>query len=279
MAFVKSQRNSKKAFDLLQKRQSAFCLLWLIAQRAKRFTSSNETDPLYAALNMGEAVIDCRSCGSTERTYRTDKQYLTSKGFISCRIIRVGKNYFCVAKLLDNDIFDININEKVTGQNQTKNEKSDRPSDRPSDEIKEYIDKENITADAVVGLIKSKSDEPLSLGQILIRKLGLQTQDQKQNYKWQAEANRFSSMFELDLNGFFIKKGKKYQICDSWFRLFRDKSQQIIPRLEAAYSYFADDPNWKGKSNETKFLFLTDIAHNGLTAFKTKGREKLKNKV
>lgn len=100
--FIKFNRNSSKYFRILEERPTAFLLLSLIANRARR---TNEKD-LMVDLEIGEALIgDFFAYGVTRAVYRTDKEYLTRNGFIlTTRADRRGT----IVKLIDSDIFDIN---------------------------------------------------------------------------------------------------------------------------------------------------------------------------
>ena len=87
---------------MLEERPTAFLLLSLIANRARR---TNEKD-LMIDLEIGEALIgDFFAYGVTRAVYRTDKEYLIRNGFIlTTRADRRGT----IVKLIDSDIFDIN---------------------------------------------------------------------------------------------------------------------------------------------------------------------------
>ena len=100
--FIKLVRNSSKYFRILEERPTAFLLLSLIANRARR---TNEKD-LMIDLEIGEALIgDFFAYGVTRAVYRTDKEYLIRNGFIlTTRANRRGT----IVKLIDSDIFDIN---------------------------------------------------------------------------------------------------------------------------------------------------------------------------
>jgi len=90
---------------------------------------------------------------------------------------------------------------------------------------------------------------------------------------WQADANRLAQAFKLDLDASYEKKsGQTYPIADSWFKLFRDGRGQTMARLEAAYSYFADQERFLALPDDVKWGYLRDIAHNGLEKFKQKGK-------
>jgi len=100
--FIKLIRNSSKYFIMLEERPTAFLLLSLIANRARR---TNEKD-LMIDLEIGEALIgDFFAYGVTRAVYRTDKEYLIRNGFIlTTKADRRGT----IVKLIDSDIFDIN---------------------------------------------------------------------------------------------------------------------------------------------------------------------------
>lgn len=100
--FIKFNRNSSKYFRMLEERPTAFLLLSLIANRARR---TNEKD-LMIDLEIGEALIgDFFAYGVTRAVYRTDKEYLIKNGFIlTTKADRRGT----IVKLIDSDIFDIN---------------------------------------------------------------------------------------------------------------------------------------------------------------------------
>lgn len=101
-SFIKLVRNSSKYFRILEERPTAFLLLSLIANRARR---TNEKD-LMIDLEIGEALIgDFFAYGVTRAVYRTDKEYLIQNGFIlTTKADRRGT----IVKLIDSDIFDIN---------------------------------------------------------------------------------------------------------------------------------------------------------------------------
>ena len=103
--FVKLNRNANTFWKLVLKRHSAFVLLCIIAQRARR-TSDEET-----GLEVGEAWLgDFESYNSTRSKYRTDLKYLIDFGLITTRKHDIGT----AAKLIDSTIFDINPTEEIT---------------------------------------------------------------------------------------------------------------------------------------------------------------------
>jgi hypothetical protein len=111
--FIKFNRNSEKYFKILEERPTAFLLLSLIANRARR---TNEKD-LSIDLEIGEALIgDYFAYNVTESVYRTDKKYLIKNGFIvTTRADRRGT----IVKLIDSNIFD--ICPQISNQDPTNN--------------------------------------------------------------------------------------------------------------------------------------------------------------
>lgn len=119
--FIKLHRYSKNAEEMLRRRPTAFLLLFLIAQRARRTIDSN-----FDNLQIGEAKIgDYESYGATEQIYRSDKIFLEKFNFATFR----GTDKGTIAKLIDTSIFDINvdqpndlINEQLTDSQRATNE-------------------------------------------------------------------------------------------------------------------------------------------------------------
>lgn len=102
--FIKLNRNADAFWKLVQKRHSAFILLCIIAQRARRY-SDEET-----GLEVGEAWLgDFESYNTTRSKYRTDLKYLINFGLITTRKHDIGT----AAKLIDSTIFDINPAEEI----------------------------------------------------------------------------------------------------------------------------------------------------------------------
>ena len=109
--FVKFVRNSDRYFWLIKKRPSAFVLLSLIANRARR----TDEEGLKIKLDIAEALVgDHDSYKASESVYRTDIKFLVKHGLIlKTRADRRGT----VVKLVDTDIFDIcpqQINQELT---------------------------------------------------------------------------------------------------------------------------------------------------------------------
>ena len=103
--FVKLNRNADAFWKLVQKRHSAFILLSIIAQRARRYSDED------TGLEVGEAWLgDFESYNTTRSKYRTDLKYLVDFGLITTRKHDIGT----AAKLIDSTIFDINPAEEIT---------------------------------------------------------------------------------------------------------------------------------------------------------------------
>lgn len=115
--FIQLIRESKEFDMLILRRPTAFVLLTLIAKRAKR-----TNDHPYPELEMGEALIgDYEIYGATERTYRTDKQYLKKLKFSTFRTTNRGT----IAKLTNSSVFDINIGDEGRANRQRERQISD----------------------------------------------------------------------------------------------------------------------------------------------------------
>jgi len=135
--FIKFNRNSSKYFELIADRPTAFLLLSLIANRARR---TNEKD-LMVELEIGEALIgDFCSYGATESIYRTDKEYLLKHGFIlTTRADRRGT----IVRLVDSDIF--NINPTIFSEELTTNKRINITRENDTlDNITEELSPENL---------------------------------------------------------------------------------------------------------------------------------------
>jgi hypothetical protein len=119
--FIQAVRDSKNAEQMLLKRPTAFLLLYIIANRARRTNDSKFDD-----LKVGEALIgDYLSYGATEQIYRSDKDFLERYKFATFRATSKGT----IAKLIDTSIFNINPepandqpNEQLTNNQRTTNE-------------------------------------------------------------------------------------------------------------------------------------------------------------
>lgn len=110
--FIKFNRNTESFWKLVQKRYSAFILLCIIAQRARR-SSDEET-----GLETGESWVgDFERYKSTRSKYRTDLKWLKELGFITIRKHDRGT----AAKLIDSAIFDINPEQEIENPTINKN--------------------------------------------------------------------------------------------------------------------------------------------------------------
>ena len=90
---------------------SAFCLLFIIAKRAKR--SSDHPDK---SLEIGEAEVgDYETYGVTRQVYRSDLNFLKTNHLVTIRTTNKGT----IVKLIDTDIFDINQEEVTTKINES----------------------------------------------------------------------------------------------------------------------------------------------------------------
>jgi hypothetical protein len=149
-SFIKFNRNSSKYFRIIEERPTAFTLLSLIANRARR---TNEKD-LMVELEIGEALIgDYCSYGATESIHRTDKEYLLKHGLIlTTRTDRRGT----IVRLVNSDIFDINptiFPEEITTNKRINITRENKYT------------QENITGDVSLGnLISQEIDNKDDLG-------------------------------------------------------------------------------------------------------------------
>ena len=130
-SFIKFKRSSEDFKYLIKSRPTAFALLSLIAQRARR--TLNHPDP---ELQMGDALIgDYKSYGVSRRVYRTDLDYLRKYQFVTTQTTNKGT----IARIVKTTIFDINAEERPTNRpdrgqqeatnNNDKNEKKDIPEE------------------------------------------------------------------------------------------------------------------------------------------------------
>jgi len=110
MGFIKLMKDSDETAEL-NKYPNCLSLLTLIARRAKRTNSFSAS-----GLKMNQALIgDYKSCGLTERKYRTAKENLKKWGFVTFKATNKGT----VATLLNTSVFDINTettDEQVDSQ-------------------------------------------------------------------------------------------------------------------------------------------------------------------
>jgi len=107
--FIQLKR-SKEAWELLTKDHTAFCLLTIVAQRAKR------TDEFSVyGLDVGEALMgDYKSYGMSRQQYRSALLRLKYWDFLTIKPTTKGT----IVKLINTDIFDINVNEHNQQANQ-----------------------------------------------------------------------------------------------------------------------------------------------------------------
>lgn len=137
--FIKKINNSKNFYELIKRRPTAYVLLSLIADRAKRQSEDNFND-----LKIGQCYIgDYKTYGVTEQVYRTDKLYLEKWHFSTFK----GTGKGTIATLHDNSIFDINprtdqrpVQRTANGQLTTnKNDKNEKRETAPLLSKLEYL--------------------------------------------------------------------------------------------------------------------------------------------
>jgi len=139
--FIQLMR-SKDTMELI-KEQDAFILLSIIALRARRTNEFNVHE-----LKQGEALIgDFKNYGMTEQRYRTAKKKLEKWKFITIKATTKGT----IATLLDNGIYDINLeanngqsNGQATDDQRTTN---DQPTTNNNDK---NVNKENNGKELVI---------------------------------------------------------------------------------------------------------------------------------
>lgn len=125
--YVKSIRNHQ-VLALIEKNHHAFCLLWIIANRAKRTLNED------SELSLGEAWIgDHDKYNMTQQEYRTAKKHLEKCKFATFKATNRGT----IATLCDTSIFDINIgdgnkqpNKQVTSKQRASNDKQEVKKER-----------------------------------------------------------------------------------------------------------------------------------------------------
>ena len=115
--FVKFVESSPEFYSLINQRPTAFVLLALIVDRARKAPLT-----INDGIEVGEALIgDYAEYGATEQTYKTDKNYLKKFGIVTFKSTSKGT----IAKLVNSSIFDISRNlstDKSTGEQQATNE-------------------------------------------------------------------------------------------------------------------------------------------------------------
>lgn len=115
--FVKFIEHSPEFYALVNQRPTAFALLAVIVDRARKVPLT-----IKDGIEVGEALIgNYEEYGATEQTYKTDKHYLKKFGIATFKSTSKGT----IAKLVNSSIFDISRNlstDKSTGGQQTTNE-------------------------------------------------------------------------------------------------------------------------------------------------------------
>ncbi len=156
-SFIKTFRSNES--EQLMRYPSCLILLLQISLRAKR-TNSLDLN----GLEIGEALIgDHDSIGLTQQQYRTAKRNLKKWGFITTKSTNKGT----IAKLINTDVFDINIeldndqtneriahqklsnNNQITTNNKNKNEKKEK-------NVKNHV------SDAFLKLTQRGIEEPVA---------------------------------------------------------------------------------------------------------------------
>lgn len=133
LGFVKLVRSSQVE-HLIAKRPTAFCLLAIIAYRARRTNERHFDD-----LQIGEAYIgDYKSYGVTEAKYRKDKDFLEKYGLVTFKPTTKGT----IARIADTSIFDINAEEitsKQTNESQSDNARqTTNKNDKNDNNVKKH---------------------------------------------------------------------------------------------------------------------------------------------
>jgi hypothetical protein len=117
--FVKFRDHSQEFYELIKQRPSAFVLLAIIADRARKIQLTIDD-----GIEVGEAFIgDYQIYGATEQTYKTDKKKLINLKIITIRTTNKGT----IAKIVNPSIFDISrtpSTSKRTDDQQPTNEQS-----------------------------------------------------------------------------------------------------------------------------------------------------------
>jgi hypothetical protein len=115
--FVRFIESSPEFYSLIKQRPTAFALLAIIVDRARKVPLT-----IKDGIEVGEALIgDYEKYGATEQTYKTDKNYLKKFGITTFKSTSKGT----IAKLVNSSIFDISRNlstDKSTGEQQATNE-------------------------------------------------------------------------------------------------------------------------------------------------------------
>ena len=144
-------------------RPTAFVLLATIAERARR------TDSTIGGLTAGEALVgDYKSYGVSRQNYRSDLKFLEKSKILTIKVTNKGT----IAKLIDDSIFDINIDEgnqqtnhqvtinqpssnhQVTTNNNVKKDKNDKKTTLKQSSTSKQILMRDQTASVVMELSK-----------------------------------------------------------------------------------------------------------------------------
>ena len=132
--FIKFMRNSNRLHELLRTRPTAYCLLTLIAERARR-TDEERFDNL----QIGEALVgDYDSYGVTRQVYRDDLAFLMLHQFITTKRTNKGT----IAMLCDDSIFDINPETKEPTKEPKENQQ--RTTNKNVKNVKNNTDSQGI---------------------------------------------------------------------------------------------------------------------------------------
>lgn len=225
--FIKLIRFSANAEEVIRRRSSAFCLLTLIALRARRKNDTNFDD-----LELGEALIgDFESYGATEQVYRTDKKFLETFNFITTRTTNRGT----IAKLVDTTIFDINI---------------ERTNDQPNSQLttNQRTANDQLTTNKNIKNIRSKEvKREREYEQVLEHFNSLFDRSFKSYVAWQDNYNFWRNIYSLEEikqaitnwkeNGWWVKQGSEELTL-----LFRTKNKN------GKCDYIGELLNSKGRS-------------------------------
>lgn len=116
MYFVRFLDHSPEFYELIKQRPTAFVLLAIIADRARKMPMD-----INDGRDVGEALIgDYKQYGATPQSYRTDKKYLEMFKMTTFKTTNKGT----IAKIVNSSIFDISrvsSTNKLTDQQQATN--------------------------------------------------------------------------------------------------------------------------------------------------------------
>lgn len=117
--FIKFVEHSPEFYELIKQRPTAFVLLALIVDRARKTPLA-----INDGIEIGEAYIgDYKEYGATRQSYRTDVDYLVNYKIITIKITNRGT----IAKIVNTSIFDISRNlstNKLTNNQPTTNQQA-----------------------------------------------------------------------------------------------------------------------------------------------------------